>query len=264
MTQPAHKGYDVEGVAELYDDVTLYRSRPDVDFYVEEAQAIEGNVLELGCGTGRVLIPVARLGKEVTGVDNSPRMLAICQRQLESEPPEVRRNATLVQADMRDLDLGRRFSLVMIPFRPIQHLVAVSDQVATLQAIHRHLEPGGRLVFDVFNPKLEYLLEDRTAEREDTAEVELGDGRSFRRTVRVPAVHIVEQYSEAELIYYVREADGTTRRLVHGFLMRWYWLFEVEHLLTRCGFRVRAAFGDFNRSPLTDISPEMIFIAERD
>ena len=178
MPQHAEDGYEVEGVAELYDSVTLYRSRPDVNFYVEEAQAMEGNVLELGCGTGRVLIPVARLGKEVTGVDNSPRMLGICQKQLESEPPEVRRNVTLVQADMRDLNLGRRFSLVMIPFRPMQHLVAVSDQIATLQAIHRHLEPGGLLVFDVFNPKLQYLLEDRTAEREDTAEVVFRSGQA--------------------------------------------------------------------------------------
>jgi len=263
MPRHAQHGYEVEGVAELYDSVTLYRSRPDVNFYVEEAEAMAGNVLELGCGTGRVLIPVARLGKEVTGVDNSPRMLALCQKQLESEPSEVRRNVTLVHADMRDLNLGRRFSLVMIPFRPMQHLVAVSDQIATLEAIHRHLEPGGRLVFDVFNPKLESLLEDRTAEREDTAEVDLGDGRSFRRTARVAAVHVVDQYSEAELIYYVREADGTTQRLVQGFLMRWYWLYEVEHLLMRSSFRPKAVFGDFNRSLLTDTSPEMIFIAER-
>jgi len=263
MTQPADNGYDVEGVAELYDSVTLYRARPDVDFYVEEARAIDGNVLELGCGTGRVLIPTARLGKEITGVDSSPRMLRCCESRLEAEPAEVRRNVTLVQADMRDLNLGKRFSLITIPFRPIQHMVAVSDQIAILQAIHRHLEPGGRLVFDVFNPNLKYLLEDRTAEREDTAEVELGDGRSFRRTARIVAVHIVEQYSEAELIYYVREADGTIERLVQGFPMRWYWLYEIEHLFARCGFRLGAVFGDFNRSPLTDISPEMIFIAER-
>src|SRR5437763_13342425 len=98
MTQHVQDGYDVEGIAELYDSVTLYRSRPDVNFYVEEAQAMDGSVLELGCGTGRVLIPVGRLGKEITGVDNSPRMLARCQEQLESESPEVRRNVTLVQA----------------------------------------------------------------------------------------------------------------------------------------------------------------------
>jgi SAM-dependent methyltransferase len=263
MTQPAHEGYDVEGISELYDSVTLYRNRPDVDFYVEEARAYGGKILELGSGTGRVLIPVARLGKQITGVDSSPRMLAQCQIRLDQEPPDVRDRVSLVQADMRELDLSDRFSLAMIPFRPFQHLIAVSHQIAALQAIHRHLEPGGRLVFDVFNPNIGYLLEDRRDEREDTAEVELPHNRSFRRTARVAAVHIVDQYSEAELIYYVRESDGTTQRFVHGFSMRWYWLYEVEHLLARCGFRLGAVFGDFNRSPLTDVSPEMIFIAER-
>jgi SAM-dependent methyltransferase len=263
MTEPVHDGYEVEGISELYDSVTLYRSRPDVDFYVDEARFTEGKILEVGCGTGRVLIPVARLGKEITGVDSSPRMLEQCKLRLDREPQEVRERATLIQADMRELDLGTRFSLITIPFRPFQHLIAVSDQIAALQAIHRHLEPGGRLVFDVFNPNIKYLLEDRSEEREDTAEVELPDNRSFRRTVRVAAVHIVDQYSEAELIYYVRGADGSTQRLVHGFLMRWYWLYELEHLLARCNFRVRAVFGDFNRSPLTDESPEMIFIADR-
>ena len=263
MTKPADNGYEVEGIAELYDSVTLYRARPDVDFYVDEAQSVDGEVLEIGCGTGRVLIPTARTGKQITGVDFSPKMLARCKLQLEQESPDVRRNVTLVQADMRDLNLGRRFSLITIPFRPIQHLVAISDQIAVFSAIHRHLEPNGRLVFDVFNPKLEYLIEDRTDEREDTAKVELPDGRSFRRTGRVAAVHIVEQYNDVELIYYVREADGTTQRLVQGFMMRWYWQYEIEHLLARCNFRVRAVFGDFNRSPLTDVSPEMIFVAER-
>ena len=263
MTQPLHKGYDLEGISELYDSVTIYRDRPDVDFYVEEALASDGKDLELGCGTGRVLIPVARLGKAITGVDSSPRMLDQCRASLEQEQPQVRERVTLVQADMREFDLESRFSLVMIPFRPFQHLIAVSDQIATLQAVHRHLEPGGRLVFDVFNPNLRYLIEDRTEEREDTAEVDLPDTRSFRRTARIAAVHFVEQYSEAELIYYVRGADGITQRLVHGFLMRWYWRYELEHLLVRCNFRVKAVFGDFNRSPLTDESPEMIFIAER-
>lgn len=257
-------GYDeIEAIGELYDQIPLYRERPDVDFYVDEARSTGGKVLEVGSGTGRILVPVARTGKEITGVDSSPRMLAQCRTRLAEEPAEVRDRARLVQGDMRALNLTERFSLVMIPFRPIQHLVAVSDQIAALQGIHRHLEPGGRLVFDVFNPNLRYIVEDRRDEREDTPEVALPDSRSFRRTARVAAVHVVEQYSEVELIYYVRGADGNVQRLVHGFLMRWYWRYELEHLLARCGFKVKAVFGDFNRSPLTDESPDMIFIAER-
>lgn len=257
-------GYDdIEEIGLLYDNVTLYNARRDADFYVEEALAHGGKVLEVGCGTGRILIPAARLGAEITGVDRSPRMLAQCRTRLGEEPPEVQKKVTLVHADMRDFDLGRQFSIIMIPFRPFQHLVTVSEQISALRAMHRHLEPGGRLVFDVFNPKIQYLVEDNSREREDTAEVILPDGRAFRRTGRVAAVHVADQYSEIELIYYVRGADGKTQRLVQGFPMRWYWRYEVEHLLTRCGFRVKAVFGDFNRSPLTDVSPEMIFMAER-
>lgn len=259
-----HAGYDVAGIAALYDHVTNYKSRRDVDFYVEEARSTRGDILELGCGTGRVLIPVARLGRSIVGVDASPEMLVQCGARLEQEPTEVRERATLVQADMRGFDLGRTFSLIMIPFRPLQHMVAVEDQLATLESAHRHLEPAGRLAFDVFNPSLRYLLDDkRSQEREDTAETPLPDGRSFRRTGRVAAIHIVDQYSEAELIYYVRNTDGTTERLVHAFHMRWFWRHELEHLLARSGFRVAAIYGDFDRSPLIDSSPEMIFIAER-
>ena len=257
-------GYDdFEEIGLLYDSVTLYKARPDVAFYVEEALAHGGMVLEVGCGTGRILIPAARQGVEITGLDKSSRMLAQCEARLADEPPEVQQNVTLVRADMRDFDLGRQFSIIMIPFRPLQHLITVSEQISALRAMHRHLEPGGRLMFDVFNPKIQYLIDDNSREREDTAEVALPDGRSFRRTARVAAVHVAAQYSEIEMIYYVREADGTTQRLVQGFPMRWYWRYEVEHLLARCGFRVKAVFGDFNRSPLTDVSPEMIFMAER-
>jgi ubiquinone/menaquinone biosynthesis C-methylase UbiE len=256
--------YDaIEEIGLLYDNVTVYNARPDVNFYVEEALGHGGKVLEIGCGTGRILIPAAREGAEITGLDRSPRMLAQCTARVAEEPPEVQRKVTLVQADMRNFDLGRQFSIIMIPFRPLQHLVAVSEQISALRAMHRHLEPGGRLVFDVFNPKIQYLVEDNSREREDTAEVTLPDGRSFRRTSRVAAVHVADQYSEIELIYYVRGTDGKVQRLVQGFPMRWYWRYEVEHLLTRCNFRVKAIFGDFNRSPLTDVSPEMIFMAER-
>jgi SAM-dependent methyltransferase len=254
---------DVETIGELYDHVPLYRERQDVQFYLEEALAVDGKVLELGTGTGRVLFPVARAGKEITGLDSSRRMLDRSRRNLAEEPVDVRQRVKLVQGDMRDFSLSDRFSLIMIPFRPLQHLVAVSDQIAAFKAMHRHLEPGGRLVFDVFNPNLKYFVEDRSEEREDTPEVELPDKRTFRRTARVVAVHVVEQYSEVELIYYVRGADGREQRLVHGFLMRWYWRYELEHLLARCGFKVKAVFGDYNRSPLTDESPDMIFIAER-
>jgi SAM-dependent methyltransferase len=260
----AVSGYDaVEIIGELYDHVPVYKARHDVDFYADEARSASGGILELGCGTGRVLIPIARLGKRITGIDSSPLMLAQCKTPLAAEPAAVREMATVEAGDMRNLDLGRTFSLVTVPFRPFQHLISVADQIAALRSVHRHLEPGGRLVFDVFNPNPRYFVDEHRAdEHEDTPETPLPNGRAFRRTGCVPAIYMTDQYSEVELIYYVRNADGTTERLVQAFPMRWFWRYEIEHLLARCRFRLEAVFGDFDRSPLTDASPEMIFIAE--
>src|ERR1051326_5853005 len=104
----------------LYDSVPLYAARPDVDFYVEEAKAAGGPALEIGCGTGRILIPTARAGVTITGLDGSTEMLARARAKLAAEPAPVRQRATLVQADMRDFELGARFALITAPFRVVR------------------------------------------------------------------------------------------------------------------------------------------------
>jgi len=263
VTTPLESGYDaVESMGELYDHVLPYAERADVEFYADEARKCGGSVLEVACGTGRVLLPIARRGVSITGLDGSPGMLERCRQRLSEEPDEVRRRVTLHQADMRDFDLSETFALGIIPFRPLQHLLTIGDQLSTLRSIHRHLDPGGRLIFDVFNPDITRLAAGAAEEREDTPETTLPDGSSFHRTNRVAALHIVEQISDAELIYYVTLPGGKTERRVHSFQMRWYWRFEVEHLLERAGFTLEAVYGNFDRSPLEDSSPEMIFVAE--
>ena len=145
-------------VADLYDHVTPYRDRPDVAFFVDAASTAGGPVLELGCGTGRVLIPTARAGIDIVGLDSSPRMLDVCRQRLLDEPEAAQKRVTLVQSEMQQFDLGRSFTLVTIPFRPFQHLLTVEDQLACLASIRRHLVEGGRLIFDVFNPSLDALV----------------------------------------------------------------------------------------------------------
>jgi SAM-dependent methyltransferase len=257
--------YDaIDAIGDLYDSVTVYHSRSDVAFYVDEARSAHGPVLEVGCGTGRVLIPAARAGATLSGLDKSPRMLARCKERVEAESAEVKSRITLHQGDMRDFDLGRTFGLAIVPFRPLQHLLTLDDQISTLNSIGRHLDPGGRLVFDVFSPNFRVILDPtRAEEREDMPETLLPDGRRLRRTGRVPAIHVIDQYSEVELIYYVQQSDGRSERLVQSFPMRWYMKPELDHLLARCGFRVIETYGDFDRTPLSDESPEMIFVAER-
>jgi len=257
-------GYE-QFVADLYDHVVPYRNRPDVAFFVEAAKEAGGRVLEVGCGTGRVLIPIARAGIEIVGLDLSPEMLAVCRQRLEHEPKSVRSLVTLVQLDMRDFDLGMTFTLVTIPFRPFQHLLTVGDQLACLSAIRRHLVPGGRLVLDLFNPSLEMLANPRLGEEQgDEPEFETPDGRRVVRRQRTIACDRSEQVNQHELIYYVTHPDGRTERLVHEFSLRYLFKFEAEHLLSRSGFEVQQIYADYDKAPYGSVYPgELIFLARK-
>ena len=256
--------YDVPQVAELYDHVPLYKDRRDAAFYVDLCRAAKGEVLELGCGTGRILIRAAEAGATITGLDQAGFMLERCRAKLRALAPEVQKRVTLVEADMTNFTLDRLYALATVPFRPLQHLVSVEEQLRFLTCVHRHLQPGGKLALDVFHPDLSRLATPASPEEiEDTPEYALADGRRLRRTFRLTAKHVAQQINDAELIYYVREPAGNTTRIVHTFPLRYFFRYELEHLLARAGFEITEFFGDFDRSPFTDSSPEMIVIAAR-
>jgi SAM-dependent methyltransferase len=248
----------------IYDSVPAYANRRDVPFYVEEARNAGGSVLEVGCGTGRILLPIARSGHTIDGLDASQQMLARCRTKLSHEDPALRKLVTLHQGDARAFDLGKRFDLVIAPFRVVQHLATIEDQLGFLDSVARHLSPGGQLAFDVFNPNFTALCSADGKEHEDTPETPLGDGRTFRRAGRVARVRWIDQVSEIELIYYISTGSGeAAHQHVQSFDMRWFLRAELVHLLARGGFSVRSIYGDFDRSPLTDKSPEQIVCAAR-
>ena len=253
-------GYDtVPDFGLLYDAVPLYNERTDAAFYVEEARG-ERSVLEIGCGTGRVLLPIARSGTIITGLDASVSMLTRCGDRVEKEPAEVRQRVSLKEGDIRDFSFPDRFTLTIAPFRILQHLITIEDQLRCLAVVRRHLEPGGRFIFDVFNPNFAMLVQDRSIETEETPELQLPDGRFMRRSWRIPRVRFVDQVNEAELIYYVRRGE-TTDRIVQAFEMRWYLKAELEHLLARAGLAVEAMYGGFDRRPLADGTPDIVVVA---
>jgi SAM-dependent methyltransferase len=250
-------------VAALYDHVVPYRDRPDVAFFVAAAQEAGGSVLEIGCGTGRILIPTARAGVKVVGLDLSAHMLDVCRQRLLGEPDGVQSRVQLVQADMRDFELAQTFHLVTIPFRPFQHLTTVDDQLACLACVHRHLVKGGKLILDLFNPSLDALTSDTVGEEVgEEPEFSMPDGRRVVRRHKVVARDYFNQINHVELIYYVTHPDGRDERLVHAFPMRYLFRFEAEHLLVRSGFEVEAVYADFDKSPYGSKYPgDLIFLA---
>ncbi len=236
--------------AQFYDSVEFYRERKDVEFYVQTAVESGGPVLECGCGTGRLLIRTARAGLAVTGLDSSPAMLAVCRGKLETEPDDVRSRVTLAAGDMRSFDLGKKFALVTVPFRPFQHLLTVEDELACLARVRRHLKPGGRFILDLFNPSLALLLADNVGrETEEQAVRDLPDGRRVRRVTVVREKDLVNQIVRSELVYCVTHPDGREEWLVQPLALRYLFRWEAEHLLARSGFTVEHVYGDFDKTP---------------
>lgn len=250
--------------AEFYDANIVYQARRDVSFFVEESCRAGGETLEIGCGTGRVLIPTVRAGARVTGLDRAEGMLARCRANLDREPPEVRARASLVHGDMREFDLGRRFALVTFPFRPFQHLLTVEEQLACLACVRRHLDPGGKMVLDLFDPWLEKLL-DKPGTADVVAEFALSDGSRVVRRAAVLERNLHAQVSLCSLTHEVTRPDGRRESFTESFEMRHLFRFEAEHLLVRAGFQVEALYAGYDRAPYGSRYPgELIFVARRE
>jgi SAM-dependent methyltransferase len=263
MSYAGHEGY--EAIAALYDHVELYRTRPDIEFYVEAARESGGPVLEVACGTGRVLIPTARAGIEIMGLDGSAEMLAVCRAQLQSEPEDVQSRVQLIQSDMREFELSRKFPLITMPFRPFQHLTTVDAQLACLETIRGHLADGGRFIFDMFNPWLEMLVTSPLGEElAPEPEFSTPDGRRVVRSHKILAQDRFTQVNRYEMIYDITHPDGRKERQIQPFSLRYTFRFEAEHLLARAGFTVEHLYGGLDKSAYGSTYPgELIFVARK-
>jgi SAM-dependent methyltransferase len=241
-------------VARFYDGAyaTLRDPSGDVAFYRALAREAGGPVLELACGTGRVLLPIARDGVAATGLDLSPAMLDALRAK---GPPA---NLRLFAAPMQDFDLApERFALVFSAFRGFQHLYTVEAQLACLACVRRHLAPGGRLAFDVFQPDLSRLAVDEE-ESEDARFVQ--DGVEVVRRVAVTRDRLT-QTMRLELRWERWNAGTLVGEERTTLRMRWFHRYELEHLLARAGFAVEALYGGFDRRSLGPDAAEIVIVA---
>jgi SAM-dependent methyltransferase len=256
--QPLYDGF----IADYYDSSPILTGRTqDMVFYVERAKKYGHPVLELGCGTGRITTAIAETGCRVVGLDISRRMLARAEEKRAKLASDARQRMRLVQGDMTRFDLGEKFRFIIIPFRPFQHLLETEQQISCLLCAKQHLATGGRLILDFFQTDAERMHDPKFRDESRLTEYGLPDGRHVLLSERVAAFHRAEQRNDVEMIFNVTHADGRQERLVMAWTLRYFFRYEVEHLLARCGFQLEALYGNFDGSPLRDDSPEMIFVA---
>lgn len=236
----------------------------DRDFYMDLAREYGGPILELGCGTGRITLPFARKGLYVTGVDASRSMLAVLRKKLAKEPAEVRCRVRVVEGDFRTLQLVDELPLVVIPFRPLQHMYTTEDQLAALRNAGSHLTDGGILAFDVFNPRFDKLL---SGDNEEHLELEWpaedGNGRTIRRYFVKDGYDTVNLVLSGRFIFRLCEGDHVLSKETETFKMSVYTYPHLKALFCAAGLESVGEFGSFDRKPIGPDMPEMIFLLKR-
>jgi SAM-dependent methyltransferase len=234
----------------------------DVEFYVSLAKDAGGRVLELACGTGRITFVLAERGFDVTGVDISEGMLTVARRKAAQCPAAVRDRLTFVHQDMTRLDLAGRFGLAFVPFRSFQHLLTVELQRNALSAIARHLEPGGRLALNLFDPRLDLLLDTSPPPPEISAIDPQTGHRFVAELLRTRFDHLAQIRRD---LWRYREMDSARKLLkedTREMALRWTYRHELRYLLELCGFAVEAEHSDFAGAPAA-YGNELIVVARR-
>ena len=252
-------------IAKYYDGAyAAKQDLVDLPFYLDLAAQSGGPVLEIACGTGRVLLPIARKGIEICGVDNSLPMLEVLHRNLAREPQEVCQRIAVHEGDMRTFRLNRKFSLVMIPFRPMQHMFTVEDQVAALRTAAAHLADTGTLAFDVFYPKFDMIwakIGEEVPEMEWTPSSD--STQLVRRFFRKDAIDKINQIFSFTFIFRTYQKGDLILEETEAFRLCYYTYPHLQSLFRLAGLEPVAEYGSFAKTPMDNTAEQMIFLLRK-
>lgn len=252
-----------ENTATLYDLDTRGLETHDTNFYLRYARRTPGEILELACGTGRVTIKLAENGHSVTGIDLSPHMLDVFREKLRKTPQPVRRRIRIRKAPMSSFKLGRRFPLIIIPFRAFQALTTEAEISGCLSSVARHLAPGGIFILDVFVP-YRYLNPDWAdgVERVEWVYRDPETGTEIRRADRRTGIEPHAQIISSEIVYYIRTRDGAEKRVSDPIRLKYYLRAQIEAVLASFGYTIEEEFGEYDGRPI-GTGREQIFVCRR-
>ena len=245
---------------DLYDFTTPDLFLGDRDWYRRKAQESGGPVLELGAGTGRIALALARDGLQVHALDIHGGMVAALRRKIAAEAPEVQSRIVVVQADMRTFRIDSKFALAIAPFRALLHNLTEADHLATFERVRLHLRPGGRFAFNVFHPSLEFMSRHagpstgtwRWAEtyvRQDGGWIVRSDANRYDTVAR--RIHSLLRYEDFG-------AEGVLKRtFVHRLELSYLYAEDIRRLLGQAGFGAITIGGGSDGRPLQSDTDEM-------
>jgi SAM-dependent methyltransferase len=232
----------------------------DVEFYLSFVQSTGDPVLELGCGTGRLLLPIARAGYRVTGLDQSPAMLERARARFAHDGSHDR--VSLYEGPMTGAAQapGGPFGVAIVALNGLLHLADAAEQRETLGAIRNALDPRGQLILDLVNPTPDTLRGfDHSLSHEGSWSLDDGtrvDKFAARRLF--PATQIIQ----TDLWYDLLDSNGTLKRIASSYLMRYVYRAELELMLEVAGFKEWECYGSYELDPYDDHADRLIVTAE--
>jgi SAM-dependent methyltransferase len=230
----------------------------DVPFYRELARRTGGPLLEAMCGSGRLLVPLAQAGFQISGIDSSPAMIAIAREGVAQA--QLERWVRLAIGDIC-APIAGTYRLAIVALNSFMHLTSTQAQLAALAQLHAALEPGGLLALDLFNPNPR-LLAEYDNELVFDKQFTMPDGTRVQKFV-AQQIDAADQINYVSFFYDALAADGMLRRYATQFGMRWIYRNELEHLLARCGFALQHVYGSYELDPFRSDSDIMLAVAER-
>lgn len=236
--------------AQLYD---LFAENDDVSYY-KTLGLQYGTALEIGVGTMRVALALARAGVKVWGIDNSSQMLEEAEKKLGKESEAVQSRIRLFKADMKTFDLKRQFPFVYIPSSTIQHCTLKEEQLSCLNTINKHLTENGLFVFNLILPSQKY------SDRIQLIGKAVHEDATILRFISYKP-RWQDQTLEVYLFFEIYKEGIMIKRIIDASTISLIGKREIILLLERTGFKVRNIYGDYNRSKI--ISNHIVVEAEK-
>ncbi|HBL84426.1 MAG: methyltransferase type 12 [Clostridiales bacterium GWF2_38_85] len=246
----------------LYDVDKRDNLQADIPFYIDYAKMQKGEILELGCGTGRVSIALARQCFKVTGLDLSIQMLDIFRAKTENEP-ELKDKITIVHGDMSDFNLQKKFSMIIAPFRVFQALTEDDVIKQSLRCIREHLTYDGIFIINVFNPR---PVMDEGWCYPETVQWERLDENTGNYVVKKhwgDKIDTQNQIIYPHYAYEVTDKNGIKSRHTEDLKLKYYYDNQLSQTLENAGFRIKEKFGWYDKSTIEDCKRELIFICTK-
>jgi SAM-dependent methyltransferase len=215
-------------------------------------------ILELGCGTGRLLVPLASDGYRLIGVDSSSEMLQITRSRVADQ--NLGDRVILLNQDMRELNLDGTVNLAFSAINSFLHLLTADDQLAALRGIRQCLNPDGLLLLDLLNPDLDRLLDSRGQVVLDKTMTD-PDAGCLLVKFRTQTVDPGQQLLHTTYLIDEVDAQGCVRRFLFPFTLRYLFRGELELLLRQAGFKVEAIYGSYELDEFSGDSEKMIAVA---